>query len=176
MAEGGRERPRAGECAATVSVARDRSHPFQVPVSGLTSRQLRHHRSSMPAQGLRLGSISGRRICVPGVSRETNDWRVPAEYTVGAILGILVFVVGDDGAVDANGERHRVSAVIVARHQCPAPPSYQLFECADEQDFVTVVCGAHVAEFVGMPCEERPLIDLEDVATPPSPDSPRSRS
>ena len=125
---------------------------------------------------VRLGSFSGRRICVPGVSREINGWRVPGSYCVAALLGTLVLVVGDDGTVDPNGERYRVSAVIVARNQCPAPPSYQLFECADEQDFVTVVCGAHVAEFVGMPCEERPLIDLEAVATPPSPDSPRSRS
>ena len=52
----------------------------------------------------------------------------------------------------------------------------ELCECADEHDFVTVVCGVHAAEFVGMPFVERELIDLSNVATPPTPDSPRSGS
>ena len=142
--------------------------------SGLSSRQLREHHRSSPAPRVRLGSIGGRRICLPGVSKLRDDWRVPGQYMVGSLVGTLVFMVGDDGDVDAHGERFRVSAVIVSRHQCVAPPSFELCECADEHDLVTVVCGDQVVEFAGMPFEERELIDLSNVPTPT--DSPRSRS
>ena len=99
---------------------------------------------------------------------------VEEQDQVGALVGTLVFMVGDDGGVDSNGERFRVSAVIVSSHHCVAPLPFALCECADEQDFVTVVFGCEVAEFVGMPFEECELIDLSNVATPPSPASPCS--
>ena len=102
---------------------------------------------------------------------------VEEQDQVGALVGTLVFMVGDDGGVsgvDSNGERFRVSAVIVSSHHCVAPLPFALCECADEQDFVTVVFGSEVAEFVGMPFEECELIDLSNVATPQSPASPCS--
>ena len=167
-------RDRVDESASSESVARADS--LEVRASGLTSRQLRDHQLSRPPQRVWLGSIGGRRICLPGVSTLRDDWRVPGQYMVGALVGTLVFMVPNDGLVDAHGERFRVSAVIVSRHQCVAPKTFQLWECADAQDFVTVVCGAQAAEFVGMPFVERELIDLSNVATPPTPDSPRSGS
>ena len=178
MAERGRKRlrDRVDESASTMSVPCGRSHSLQVRASGLTSRQLRDHEWSTHVERLvRLrGSIGGRRICLPGVSTLRDDWRVPGGFTVGGLVGTLVFMVGDDGVVDA-GELCRVSAVIVSRHQCVAPPSFELCECADEQNFVDVVCGAQAAEFVGLPFEERELVDLSNVPTPPSPDAKRSR-
>ena len=178
MAERGRQRSRDRvEESASTAVPCGCSQSVQVRASGLTSRQLRDHEWSTHVERLvRLrGSIGGRRICLPGVSVLRDDWRVPRGFTVGGLVGTLVFMVGDDGVVDA-GELCRVSAVIVSRHQCVAPPSFELCECADEQNFVTVVCGSQAAEFVGMRFEQRELIDLSNVPTPPSPDSPRSRS
>ena len=84
-------------------------------------------------------------------------------------------MVGDDGGVDTRGELFRVSAVIVARHQCVAPPSFELRECANEQDFVDVVFGRQVVEFVGMPFEEREPVDLSEGVTLIPPDAKRSR-
>ena len=169
-------RERVDESASTESVPCGRSDSLEVRVSGLTSRQLRDHQLSRPPQWVWLGSIGGRRICLPGVSTLRDDWRVPGQYMVGALVGTLVFMVPNDGLVDAHGERFRVSAVIVSRHQCVAPPSFELSECADARDFVTVVCGAQAAEFVGMPFVERGLIDLSNVSTPLTPDSPSSGS
>ena len=172
MAEGCCERPPALYTALTKSLRSGQSHSSKARVSGLTSRQLREHQSSKPAVWVRLGSISGRRICIPGVSIVNDDWSVPGQYLVGALVGTLVFMVGDDGGVDPNGERFRVSAVIVSSDQCVAPESFALCECADKQGLLTVVFGSEVAKFVGMPFEERELIDLSNVATPPSPASP----
>ena len=174
MAEGCCERPPALYTALTKSLRSGPSHSSKARVSGLTSRQLREHHSSKPAPSVRLVSISGRRICLPGVSTVDRDWSVPGRFLVRALVGTLVFVVGDDGGVDSNGERFRVSAVIVSSYRCVAPESFALCECSDEQDLVTVVFGSEVAEFVGMPFEECELIDLSNVATPPSPASPCS--
>ena len=171
MAERGAER--GGESASTMSASP--MSPPQVRASGLTSRQLRAHVRSSDAASVgmvRLGSIAGGRICLPGVSKLRDGWSVPGQYLVGALVGTFVFMVGDDGSVDARGQQHRVSAVVVSRYGCIAPSSFQLCECADEHGLVSVVCGAHVAEFVGMPFVESEPMDLSEVKTPPSPGSP----
>ena len=116
-------------------------------------------------------SVSGRRVCLPGVGSSDRGWdSVPGHFAVQNLLGVLVFLVEDDGSVDSRGERFRVAAVLSSRHRRPAPPSFSLIECADDDDSVSLVFGERVLEFVGLPAEERPLADLEGVGQPPTPD------
>lgn len=149
-----------------------RSDSLAVRSSGLTSRQLREREWSVCLPVRLRASIGGRRVCFPGISTARNDWTVRGDFSVADLVGNLVFLVGDDGVLDADGERFRVSAVIVSRHRCVAPPSFDLRACADEQDFVNLVFGAQPVEFAGMPFEERELMDLSDVPTPVTPSSP----
>ena len=115
-------------------------------------------------------SVSGRRVCWPGVGRLEHEYAVPGSYEVRQLLGCLVFMVEDDDSVNSQGDRHRVVAVLSARYCLPAPPNYSLFECADERCVVDLVMGEHVVEFAGFPVEERELVDLEEVEQPPTPD------
>ena len=83
--------------------------------------------------------------------------------------GELVFVVGDDGRVDSEGERFRITAVMSSEFGGPAPASFELWECASAEGVVQVCFGAHVQEFLGLPFEERELLELSGVSTPSSP-------
>ena len=143
-------------------------------VPRLTSLQLRLHsrqqRTVHPWVWVQ-SAIGGRRVCLPGVSIR-GDWRVPGQHTVGAVVGELVLMVGDGGGGDADGKRFRVSAVIEALYGWVAPKSFELYQCADELQIVTVVFADEVAEFQGLPHADLPCADVEDVATPPTPTSP----
>ena len=145
---------------------------LQVPAPGLTFSRLQVHLQSSNLESVgrvRLSSpVSGGRVCLPAVSTSRNGWTVPEYYLVGKLCGTLVFMIGEDGSVDALGPQHRVSGVIV--HECGrlAPSCYPLSACADENGWVSVVFGEHVAEFAGLPCQESGLMDLDGVKTPES--------
>ena len=116
-------------------------------------------------------SVSGARVCLPGVGTRERGWdSVPSHFAVRELLGVLVFLVDEDDSVNSQGEQCRVVAVLSSTQGLPAPPSYSLFECASDDGVVRVVFGEHVLEFTGFPVVERPLMDLEGVSTPPTPD------
>ena len=144
----------------------------------LTARRLFDSQASLhrPSRVVLRNPVSGRKVCLPGVSTLGNDWTVPGTFKIHQVLGQLVFVVGDDGRVDCNGEQCRVSAVMAFEPRRPAPPSFLLIECASVENVVDVVFGERVGEFVGLPCEERELLDLSGVSTPSTPSTPSSPS
>ena len=138
--------------------------------SGLTSERVAAHADlfSDPSRLVLRNPIIGRKVCWPGFSRR-HDWKVPGNVPVRQLLGALVFVVGDDGRVDWTGQQFRITAVLSSECGGPAPPSFVLWQCASAEDVVQVIFGEHVQEFVGLPCEQRELLDLSGVSTPPTP-------
>ena len=140
------------------------------PARTLRSGLARRSKARMDSARIALRNpLSGRRVCLPAVSTSDNGWTVPRSFEVRQLLGELVFVVGDDGRVDSEGERFRITAVMSSEFGGPAPASFELWECASAEGVVQVCFGARVQEFLGLPFEERELLDLSGVPTPSSP-------
>ena len=128
--------------------------------------QLRRRRMS-----LRL-SITGKTICLPGVSTPQNEWTVPGSYLIQNLLGVLVFLVAEDGTVDSQGERFRISGVLMANESRLAPEWLTLAECNPQDNIVQVVFGEHILKCVSHNEENltRESDDVDHVQTPVTPD------
>ena len=121
-------------------------------------------------------SLTGDKICVPGVSTLRENWTIPASYDVASLLGVLVLKVGDDGSVDSEGERFRISGVLMSSGSAMAPRSLTVGECEPAKDEVQVLFGPHVLEFVpAVDVVGRECADVDGVSTPRTP-SPSGRS
>ena len=116
-------------------------------------------------------SLTGDKVCLPGVSTEKNGWTVPGSYLIGNLLGVLVLKVAENGTVDSEGERFRIAAVLMASNSRPAPVGLTVGECGSVDDVVQVVYGEDVLDADASEFKARPCADLDSVRTPVTPSS-----
>ena len=124
------------------------SEKREKPAEGLATRlHKRAQKKRENANSLRITlrhSLTGDKICLPGIATLENGWTVHGDYPVDDLLkhgGMLVFKVGQDGNVNDNAEQFRVSAVLTSTGTWPAPRSFLLFECASDTNEVDLVFG-----------------------------------
>ena len=124
-------------------------------------------------------TMSGQQLCWPGVCTPKNKYTLPLKFCVAHLLESPTVFLVDDTTMqlqtekNKDGKEEKVTRKItsVINHNDKGRPPWRwmlLQECADEHGTVCVTFNEYEKE--AEPEEERPLMDLEDVKTPPTPD------